>query len=387
MTTDWRSKASRKEGITDADRDAIAIVSVHGAKGLEWPVVIPINTASEFRPRDRFMHRASDDSLHWLLGDVVPPGLKAAVEEEREGQARERERLWYVACTRARDLLVLPCIPGAVAASWARVVDLAHQDLPELGFDHLARMPRQGGPGYSNSESAAVFKAGDELISAVSETLDWLRPSDGDQDRAPIAKLQSDDDRAGLPETRLVLGAGRVRGRVLHKLLEEMLVGELDQASAALERRAAELLEQLAPAVPEMSAAPDAAEMAKTALATTLLPEIKAIWPRLVPEVTVFGEVISDGIGRPLSGRSDAILLEEGRIDLVIDWKSDVAPNGDDILTHERQLGLYLAATGAARGALVYLTQGVVRWLNRPEGASVPTPRPNVHAWDPSSAP
>ncbi len=365
MTTDWRAMTSRKEGIADTDRDAIAIMSVHGAKGLEWPVVIPINTASEFRPRDRFIHRASDDSLHWLLGDVVPPGLAAAVEEEREGQARERERLWYVACTRAKDLLVLPLIPGAVKASWARVLDLAHQDLPELGLSHLAETPRRDVHEVSNSESAAAFAAGDELVSAASAKLEWLRPSDHDRDRAPISELPFDEDRAGLPEARLVVGSGRVRGLVLHKLLEEMLVGELDQTRAAVECRAVELLQQLLHVAPDGSGAPEPAEMAKTALDATLLPEVAAIWPHLVPEMTVFGQIISDGIWRPLSGRADAVLLDEGRVGLVIDWKSDVAPNDDDILTHERQLGLYLAATGATRGALVYLTPGMVRWLKR----------------------
>ena len=43
---------------------------------------------------------------------------------------RERERLWYVACTRARELLIVPELPQAEQKSWARVVDLAHDVLP-----------------------------------------------------------------------------------------------------------------------------------------------------------------------------------------------------------------------------------------------------------------
>jgi CRISPR-associated exonuclease Cas4 len=370
MTADWRGVASRKEGIADSDRDAIAIVSVHGAKGLEWPVVIPINTASEFRRRERFVHRASDDSLHWLLGDVVPPGLAAVVEEEREAEARERERLWYVACTRAKELLVLPFIPGAAKASWARVVDLAQPDLPELHLAHLAEAPCRGFLEPTNSESAAVFAAGDELITAVSAPLDWLRPSDGDQDRGPAAEPHSGVDGPAVSGAGLVLGPGRVRGLVLHKLLEEMLGHELGQGPEAVERRAAELLRHLLPVPSEASIPPDPAEMAATALAATRLPAVAAIWRDLVPEVTVFGEIIVQGSARPLVGRADAVMLDsEGGIALVVDWKSDVAPEANDIRTHEGQLALYLLVTGAPRGALVYLTPGMVRWVERPNDA------------------
>ena len=108
IDADWKVGTSLKEGLPDLDDDAIALATMHGAKGLEWPVVIPVNCASQFRRRDAFVHRACDDTLHWLLGDVVPPGLAVAHEEERAGTAREREQLWYVACTRARDLLVPP---------------------------------------------------------------------------------------------------------------------------------------------------------------------------------------------------------------------------------------------------------------------------------------
>ena len=90
----------------------------------------------------------------------------------------------------------------------------------------------------------------------------------------------------------------------------------------------------------------------------------------LVQEVTVFGEIVVQGSARPLAGRADAVMLDsEGAIALVVDWKSDVAPEANSIRTHEGQLAFYLSATGAPRGALVYLTPGTVRWVERPDGA------------------
>ena len=108
VSRDWRGGAAYNEGRVDSDGDAIEIITIHSAKGLEWPVVIPINTATLLRSREDFVHRADDDTLHWVIGDVVPPELRAALETDDESLMRERERLWYVACTRVRELLIVP---------------------------------------------------------------------------------------------------------------------------------------------------------------------------------------------------------------------------------------------------------------------------------------
>lgn len=108
MTREWRLRESRTEGRVDGDGDAIEIITIHSAKGLEWPVVIPIKTATWLRGRPDFVHRLSDNTIHWIVGDVVPPGLRSALATDEESQARERQRLWYVARARARDLLIVP---------------------------------------------------------------------------------------------------------------------------------------------------------------------------------------------------------------------------------------------------------------------------------------
>ena len=105
-----RGACSHDEGVVDADEHSIKIVTIHSSKGLEWPVVIPINTASGARPPEQFVHRRSDDTLHWVLGDVVPPALADAMSSQAQEEAEERLRLLYVACTRAMDLLVLPAL-------------------------------------------------------------------------------------------------------------------------------------------------------------------------------------------------------------------------------------------------------------------------------------
>ncbi len=117
LTADWQDRRPSTEGRIDESVDAVSLVTIHSSKGLEWPVVIPINTATLLRGPGQFVHRQSDDTLHWILGELTPPHLADAQAEEAQSAARERERLWYVAVTRARDLLI--CLTSPVHASAA----------------------------------------------------------------------------------------------------------------------------------------------------------------------------------------------------------------------------------------------------------------------------
>src|SRR5690606_12557145 len=42
----WADKESELEGRTDSAAESVTLITIHSAKGLEWPVVIPINTTS-----------------------------------------------------------------------------------------------------------------------------------------------------------------------------------------------------------------------------------------------------------------------------------------------------------------------------------------------------
>ncbi len=116
LQSDWELRTQRSEGRIDASNDAVEIVTIHSSKGLEWPVVIPIDPSTTFRPPPQFVHRQSDNTLHWIIGGVTPPALAAAREEESRQESLQRERIWYVACTRARDLLIIsPPSSGFIA--------------------------------------------------------------------------------------------------------------------------------------------------------------------------------------------------------------------------------------------------------------------------------
>jgi DNA helicase-2/ATP-dependent DNA helicase PcrA len=88
-------------GEPTADLDAVDILTVHQAKGLEWPVVFLPGLVD-----GRFPSRLSGRPQEWLLSDDVFP---ARTRARYEGSEAEDRRLFYVALTRARDCAYLSC--------------------------------------------------------------------------------------------------------------------------------------------------------------------------------------------------------------------------------------------------------------------------------------
>lgn len=360
----WEHKRRHPEGRVDVSGDSVEIVTMHSAKGLEWPVVITVNSSTRFKPQDQFVYRQSDDTIHWIVGGIEPPELAAARAEEEFREARQRERLWYVATTRARDLLVIPELPGASSRSWSRVMDLGQKRLSELRTDSLQSPVASPSHSDTNQQTEAVFAAEAGRIEAASAPIIWDRPSERDPDRSAdtidsfVVDITTDGQR--------IIGAGALRGNVLHKLMEELLNRELRPVQDQVTQRASELLGQLQTLVDDDAEAgrPAPVEMAVTALRTLGLPELTPFVSRLVPEIPLWAA----SPPRFLAGRADAVVMEGDRIALVVDWKSDVNPDVMAQNAHAGQLRDYLVVTGAERGAVVYMSSGHVSWIEPRSG-------------------
>ena len=367
LQTDWVRKARAPEGRIDAAEHAIEVITIHSAKGLEWPVVIPINSTTELYRPDQFVHRQSDNSLHWMLGGVAPPDLTAARAEESREDAYQRERIWYVACTRARDLLILPHIPQASKDSWFSSIDLHQQHVPELDLSDFAVSEVRPPIARSNEQSADVFASEQRKVEESAPAIVWRRPSDHDQDHLgdPLDTVVVTDT---LVERLEVVGGGALRGIVLHKLMEEFLIAELEDNEGAAVLRAQDLLGQLLTDAEEDESRPDPSEMASCALRALSLPEIAAMRSYLVPEVAIWAA----GEGYLVAGRADALAIKGGRIEVAIDWKSDISPTSAVRSAYVGQLRDYLEATGAERGMLVFLTLGEIAWVEKPGRLPVP---------------
>lgn len=359
LQSGWELRTQRPEGRIDASTDAVEIVTIHSSKGLEWPVVIPINTSTTFRKPPQFVHRRSDNTLHWVIGGVTPPVLEAARGEEAHQESLERERMWYVTCTRARDLLIIPELPAASPQSWSRILDLGVQGLPKLDLDQLPQPAPVRRAAAVNQQTTEQFEQEAEAVAMAAPSLTWIRPSDYDHDRAealdPVAKTVDEAFDFVQP-----IGPGRVRGVLLHKLMEEFLTGELlDSDPAVVEQRAAQLLEELA-GDEALGVRPDPKELARTALNTIHLADVAALRHHLIPEVPIWSRLVD---GTLLAGRADAVAVEGGNIVAALDWKSDVAPSHQERSDYIGQMRAYLTASGARRGALVYMTLGEIVWV------------------------
>ncbi|MGW8278809.1 UvrD-helicase domain-containing protein [Sphingomonas aurantiaca] len=360
---EWFSGKAEVEGRPDAEGASVEIMSVHSAKGLEWPIVIPINACVGLRPRSEHVHLAADDTIHWMLGDVAPPRLAAAVSAEAESLARERVRLWYVACTRARDMLVLPFVPGADRSTWAGAVDLLIEDMPEMVAEFGDVTTPAPIPNAENPQDAETFAAEALLLKETSAPIGWVRPSDRDGDRQPGIEMVA-EDYYETGESSAPVAGSRVRGLLLHKLLEEVIEEGLTEDAPILSERAAELVDQIELLSGETIGSTDFGEVAALAMKALAMPEIAALRSRLRAEVPING--MTSG-GRPMAGRADAVAIDdEGRISVIIDWKSDVAPSPLDREAHVEQVLLYVEATGAERALVVYPSIGLVRSVERP---------------------
>jgi CRISPR-associated exonuclease Cas4 len=319
--------------------------------------VIPINSTTELYRGDQFVHRQSDNTLHWMLGGVAPPDLAAARAEESEEDADQRERIWYVACTRARDLLILPSIPQAAKNSWFSSINLRQNEIPEIDLSAFPEPRARPAPSSKNEQSAGVFAAEQRRINENGMPIVWRRPSDHDPDRLgdPLEGVVIADTIAEHPD---IVGAGMLRGIILHKLMEELLTGELMSTREAAAARADVLLSQLVSGG-DNGPRPEALEMADTALQTLALPEIALLRPYLVPELAIWAARETYLV----AGRADALAIRENKIDVAIDWKSDVKPTPSIRAAYAGQLRDYLEATGAVRGALVFMSLGEVVWV------------------------
>lgn len=105
--------------VLEEDSDGVRLMTVHGAKGLEFPVVILADLTANIAARepDQFIDGEKKLSAVRLLR-CAPWEL---IEKEASESARERAegiRVAYVAATRARDLLVVPALGDEPFEGW-----------------------------------------------------------------------------------------------------------------------------------------------------------------------------------------------------------------------------------------------------------------------------
>ena len=361
MRRSWEESASQAEGRPDAQQEAVQVITMHSAKGLEWPVVIPVNAMGEPMHEQGPQLRRSDGTLHLHLTKTAPmaEAYKAAKQVNEDETTAERVRLWYVTCTRAEQLLVFPRLDANVSAkAW---INLAGIDLGILPTFDVAAYPGNLPSAQElvhNRQDAATFAAEAERIAAVHPRITRRSPSRHDNGAGPTESITIFAADGAPPVATPMVQGSSTRGLVLHKLLEEILTGETEEC--VLAARAEAPLGQLGvEPTDDPSTGRCPAEIAETTDRALRVSEVVEIHDRLIPEYPLGGAFADDMGEEIVSGIADAVAPDEaGTIEIVIDWKSDVAAEPAQRERYREQMRDYLRVTGARYGLLVYATEG-----------------------------
>lgn len=377
MTKAWSDESRSQEGRPDAQEASVALFTMHAAKGLEWPIVVPINTMTRVKPVDPDITDRDKGFLYCPVFGAMPEQYGEAKAAEQRELGREHVRLWYVACTRARELLVLPNLTvDHKDSAWIKVLDLELEALSALDAEGLSAELPPPESGAANEQTREIFAKEADRIVRAKHRIRWRTPSRDEGISAVTARAQwrdmvfaegegeGDDGRTFEP---LNIHGSRERGTIIHKLFEEVLTGETREAQAELTARAQALIWQYGEEPgddPVKRLVPS--ELAACVLRGLSLPEIAELRPRLIPELSLFGSNVNKAQEEIVAGVADALALRaDGTPEVVIDWKTDVRLR-QPILDHYRsQIAAYLALAEAESGLIVLVTTGELIRIHR----------------------
>jgi ATP-dependent helicase/nuclease subunit A len=356
-----------------AGANEVRIMTAHGAKGLEAPIVILPDMTFSDAGRSGLV-RTGDGTFLWLGSSDEDCEAQARAREDR-GRESERElsRLLYVGLTRARDRLILcGTLPGnrneEKLKGWWSAVSEAFAD--RLG-DGVRRIDRDDFSFRRFGTDPEVLGAAGAGVARVAATVpSWL----GQVARAePLSRLASPSDLgdsapvAALSPLAGLGGLGRFRrGELIHRLLQ--ILPDLDPAS--WDRAAQRLLEKEAGLSAEQIS-----EMTAAALGVLRHAEFAFLFgPGSRAEAGIVGGAAAFPEGLRISGRIDRLVVREDEV-LFADFKTNrpaPARIEDADPAYLRQLAMYWAVLGdlypgrKIRAALV--------WTDGPRLTPAPEP-------------
>jgi ATP-dependent helicase/nuclease subunit A len=225
--------------------NAVRVMTVHGAKGLEAPLVILADATHDpakvgRRPQSLDLPLGPDRRIVPLLRprseELVSPYMEI-IGAQRESDLQEHWRLLYVGLTRAAERLIITGVQprGAVSGeSWHSRTAVA---LERMGAGASIGPWGEGMSWRGIHEHRTLrLRAGRRPLESVTVP-DWARQAAPEEERPPrpLSPSSTGPDRDALPPPSLELRAAAERGTLLHALFERLpAVDPLQRRLAAL---------------------------------------------------------------------------------------------------------------------------------------------------------
>lgn len=313
--------------------DQIRVMTVHGAKGLEAPIVILPDTAVK-RPRSNNQIIKIGETAHWPGSTTERPAqLEELIEERKSRLAQEKDRLLYVALTRAENWLIVAAAGDTEKPCWYRQIANAMPETVTISTP-IGEIQRFEPINWTGTARDA------EIIPAVAAA---PRPDFFDFDPPPIQPINdplSPSDLGGAKALPSELGAdwseaaALEHGTAVHLLLEHLP----NLPTTEWETRAKDILANTSHEV--FNAALSEAKFVLRA------PELTHIFSaKTLAEVPVTANIAALG-GQRISGIIDRLIITDEQV-LAVDFKTNKAvPSSAEKtpLGILRQMGAYASA-------------------------------------------
>jgi ATP-dependent helicase/nuclease subunit A len=366
-----------------APLDAVRVMTAHGAKGLQAPLVILADATIDptLSPRSVLRWSSEDGAAPIPVFSPRAAERGGPLDEVKDAaDARELEehwRLFYVAATRAEERLVIagalgPKAQGVPPAlSWYAAADRA---LTALGVPE-----GEGERSFEAGNPVPVQRRVDATADVKVELPDWARlpaPVEARPPR-PLAPSSLGDDLVADPPPTAVMRAAAERGRLMHALFERLPTVAVPERHAAADR----WLERAG------GVADPAARAAIVAAVLSVIEDARfadLFGPDALAEAPI-AATLDDGI--VIAGTVDRLLV--GDTIRLIDFKTgrqvpDAVPE-----YHVRQMAGYAAALAVifpdrpVEAALLYTAGPTLVPLS---AAQLAAHKPRYHATEQSSA-
>lgn len=322
-------EATVKRDLEQGGRDEVRIMTVHGSKGLQAPVVVLPDTMSKPRVAPTILW--DGDMPVWpprsALRDEV---CNALLEAERTRVDAETRRLLYVAMTRAEDRLYVCGAEGRRTPADDCWYALVRDGLAPVAEREARAFPGTGDDGWSGDvlrlatpQSVAARPDRDVAAGAAgyAEPEPWMLVPAAPEP-SPPRPLAPSRPAAPEPPVRSPVGddAGERyrRGNLIHRLLEMLPALAVDARRTAGERYLGRPVHRLDGAARR--------EILDEVLAVLDDPRFAALFgPGSRAEVPIAGLVEGPDGPETVSGQIDRLVVGESAV-LIVDFKSNRPP-------------------------------------------------------------